>query len=165
MNSETMIAILVCIIILFFTLSITSIILILKSLPKSKEKIKKSDNQNIAISSRVFSADLQRIYSTIDTKAVNEEIDNWIGSYLSDYIAKNVTIQGADYIKKADIDKMLKEVLTAIITNMSDLYRWYISLMINIDNEDRVIDFINNKLSLQIIAFVSKFNQPTDTKQ
>ena len=117
------------------------------------------NNKNMILKNNYIDPELQKLYANIDTQMVNEEIDKWIKSYLDDYIVKNITIQGSEYIKKTDIDNMLKDVLTNIVYHVSDLYKWYISLLINIDNEDDMIDFITNRLSIQIIAFVSKFNQ------
>ena len=149
---------LICIMILLIILIISALYFLCKSIYKdiiTKNKQSKESENNKA----EFPVELQKLYSTIDIDAVNTEIDKYIKSYLDDYIIRNVTIQGSEYIKQSDIDIMLREVLFNIVSNISDLYKWYISLLINIDNEDDMIDFIRNRLSLHIIAFTSKFNQ------
>lgn len=142
------------------SISILVVAVLCTKIMKLEDDIRKNKKDSTTtLKNKPLSADLQKLYSTIDTKSVSDEIDNWIAGYLSDYIARNITLQGVEYVKAADTQKMLKEVSYNIISKMSNLYRWYISLLVNIDNDDNLIDFINARLSLQIIAFTSKFNQ------
>lgn len=101
-----------------------------------------------------------KVFITIDTKLVNEEIDKFIKKYIDRYMIKNIIINDIDYIKKDQIDSMVKDITKLAIIEMSDLYLNYCTLLTNISNDDDLLNFIYYKTTDLVLNVVTEFNKP-----
>lgn len=116
--------------------------------------------EKINTESKRIDIEKSKVYANIDTTAVNKEVDEWIKSYLDIYILKNITIPSVDYIKSAEVQEMLRKICLKLMEELSDLHRWYVSILVKTDTEEAIIDFLVGKLSLMVVNYVSEFNQP-----
>lgn len=116
--------------------------------------------EKINTESKRIEVEKTKAYANIDTVAVNKEVDEWLKGYLDIYILKNITIPSVDYIKSGEAQDMLRNTCLKVMEELSELYRWYISLLVKSDTEDAIIDFLVGKLSLMVVNYVSEFNQP-----
>ena len=116
--------------------------------------------EKINTESKRIEVEKTKAYANIDTVAVNKEVDEWLKGYLDIYILKNITIPSVDYIKSGEAQDMLRNTCLKVMEELSELYRWYISLLVKSDTEEAIIDFLVGKLSLMVVNYVSEFNQP-----
>ena len=102
------------------------------------------------------------LYSQIDPKSVETEIDQFIEKYMDEYILKKYIVKYIDYIKKDEIEKMIRDLDTVICLEISDLYVYYIKLLTSIKDEDDLIRYIDRKVKEHVLGFVTQFNKPKE---
>ena len=99
------------------------------------------------------------LFMNIDTKATEDEINSLIENYLNRYVLENFIINGEDFIRKDDIEIMIRELDKQIIVELSDLYIFYIKILIDVKNEDDIIAYIHRKTKDIVLNFVTEFNK------
>ena len=102
------------------------------------------------------------LFMQMDPKMAESEIDELVKKYLNDYIIKNFLISNIDYIKKNEIDKMVKELDRNIVREISELYIFYIKILTNITDEEDLIKYIDKKVKEHVLEFVTEFNRPKE---
>lgn len=115
--------------------------------------------RSLAIREKETKNDLYKMYSEIDPDSVESAIDNMIDAKLAEYIFVNIKTRDNTYMNTEDIDKMLKVVSAYIYSKMSELYLFYIRLLVNIDTDDDLIIYINEKVKLRAVSFVQETNK------
>ena len=100
------------------------------------------------------------LYSKLDPKLMDSELDEWIKKYINRYMIKNFIVQNIDYIKKDQIDEMVRDITKELMIDISDLYLFYIKLLVNIQNDDDLLQFIYYKASDRILEVVTEYNTP-----
>ena len=142
------IAVLICILILVILRIATWI---LKDLAQLKE-IKNKELEN----------DKLRLYSTLDPKAIREELNDLIRQYVARYMTKDILANQVAYIKNDQADSMVKEITKEVILDMSDLYLTYCKLLYNINSQDdltKVIYFLTIDIVLNTVTNFNGNNQ------
>ena len=102
------------------------------------------------------------LFMKVDVKQAEEALDEYIEKMLNEYVLDNIITKNIQYIKKADIHKMVKEITKSIVRDMSELYVFYCKLLSGIGSEDDLINFIFKKVSEHVLIFVTDFNKPKD---
>lgn len=102
------------------------------------------------------------LFMKVDPKQADEALDSYIEKILDDYILDNIVAKDIQYVKKADIHKMVKDITKIIVTNISELYVFYCKLLSGIQTEDDLINFVFKKVSEHVLVFVTEFNKPKD---
>ena len=102
------------------------------------------------------------LFMKVDPKQADEALDDYIEKVLNDYVLDNIISKDVQYVKKADIHKMVKEITKTIVRDMSELYVFYCKLLSGIGSEDDLINFIFKKVSEHVLIFVTDFNKPKD---
>lgn len=124
---------------------------ILKAISKYQDmKEKETDNQKI------------QLMMSIDPSIAEEEIDKLITKYFNDYITTEILAKNITYIKKDQVKVIMKEVTKSIIIDISELYVFYIRLLVNIGNEEQLTRFIYKKVKQQTLEFYVNFNKTTE---
>lgn len=100
-----------------------------------------------------------QLYSSLDPKLLNNELDEWIKKYINKYIIKNFLVHDIQFIKKDEIDEMIKNITKIAMLDMSDMYLFYVKLLINIEDENNVLSFIYDKVSDLVLDVVTEFNK------
>lgn len=104
--------------------------------------------------------DLFEIYSNIDIVSVEKIIDDKLDKNIHTWVLKNITSQSNDeqYIKSEEVETLINYVSLEFVTNISDLYLFYVKCLTNIDDEEDLLLFIREKVKLLVLDFVTKFN-------
>ena len=96
---------------------------------------------------------------SIDPDMAEKEVDNMITKYFDDYITTEILAKNEVYIKKEQVKIIIRDVSKSIFINISELYLFYIKLLVNIENEDQLMNFIYKKVKLQTMEFYINFNK------
>ena len=102
------------------------------------------------------------LFMKIDPKFAETQIEELIKKYINDYVVVNFLIHDVDYIRKEEIENMLKSVYQKILVELSELYIFYIKIIVNIQNEEDLAMYIRKKTKDQILEFVTEFNKPRE---
>lgn len=129
--------------ILFLLLKIISIYL------TEKNALKALDVQNKKI----------ELFMQMDSKEAEKEINEHIKQYMDRYVLENFIVNGEDFIRKEDIEIMIKELDRQIVLELSELYIFYIKMLVEISSEDDIIAFIHRKTKEIVLEFVTNFNK------
>jgi hypothetical protein len=105
--------------------------------------------------------DLYKLYSTLDPKLMEEEIENYINGYIERYYLYNIATRDNNYINSDDIEDMKIRIIEHITINISELYIFYIKCLENVEDETDLISFIKSKVEVAIIDFVVAHNRTT----
>ena len=108
-----------------------------------------------SIKNKELENDKLRLYSTLDPKAIREELNNLIRQYVARYMTKDILANQVAYIKNDQADNMVKDITKEVILDMSDLYLSYCKLLYNISNQDdltKVIYFLTIDIVLDTVT-------------
>lgn len=144
--------------ILFVLITISFFILLIKYFNlKNKTKI-------LNYEKLTYELEKNKFYTSIDLEKINKEIDEYIKTCLANYLFESgIILEDQIYISDNEMKDIIKSVSYDVITNMSDLYKSYFSLIYNIkyDNDEfdfNSIVFIRNKVKDQVINLVRAVN-------
>lgn len=112
------------------------------------------------INNRSTETEKFNLFSKINPSSVNEEIEKWIKEYMNTYIFKNIISQGTTYIKSEEADALVKNVTRGLLIEMSDMYLFYIKLLVNLNDDDSLVEYMYRKVSKLAINFITEFNSP-----
>lgn len=99
------------------------------------------------------------LYSRLDPSIIEETVDAYITHYINQYILYNFIALKITYIKKEEIDKMIKNVTKNIMLDISELYIFYIKMIHSIENDEELLKFIHGKVMDISVESVSNFNK------
>ena len=100
------------------------------------------------------------LYLSMDPKLAEEEIDNLVEKYLDEYVLNKILINNIDFIRKDQIEEMVKCLDKNIMLEISELYIFYIKTLVNIKDQDDLLKYINKKVKEHVLTFVTQFNKP-----
>jgi hypothetical protein len=102
------------------------------------------------------------LFMQMDPKLAEQEIDDLVEKYMNEYVLKKLDIQSENQyrIRKEIIDKMAKEISKSIIMDLSELYLFYIKMIININDDDDLFKYIYKKVSDHVMIFAANRNTP-----
>lgn len=99
------------------------------------------------------------LYLRLSPEAATESINNYILTYIHNYIKYNFIASKIDYIPKDEIEKMVKNVSVLVATDISELYIFYIGLIRNINTDDDLINFIHQKVMELSVEAATEYNK------
>lgn len=123
-------------------------------------RIEKQGKKYLDLKRIDFENDKMELLLKIEPKNAEKEIDEYIKNKLNEYIVKNILINKIEFIRKEQIDKMVRELDKEIILNISELYIFYIKLLTNIKDENDLLIFIDSKVKDHVLQFVTEYNKP-----
>jgi len=134
--------------IIFIALLVPIVII---SLNIAREMRRKND-----IEDRKVKNDLYRVYMDIDLIRAKELIDAIINEYIIDWVGMN--IGGENYIKDEQVSRMINEVTSKFILEMSDVHLFYIKCIYNVTNDKSLLLFVREKVKKLVLIFITDFN-------
>lgn len=121
-------------------------------------KIIKIIQSKIELKNKQLEQDKVKLYSTIDTKLVKQELQLLISEYTARYMTKNIMVNHVSFIKNDQVDDMVKSIVKDTILEMSDLYLTYCKLLYNVNDEDDLLKVIYYLTVDIVLDAVTKFN-------
>lgn len=98
-------------------------------------------------------------FMKMDPKVAEEEIDTFIKKYIDEYILKNFIIHKITYIKEQQANEMIRFVQKRVLLDLSELYVFYIKILVAIDNSDDLIRYIDKKVKDHVLITLTDFNK------
>ena len=105
--------------------------------------------------------ELFNLYSNIDPDSVQQTIDNLIDGKIQEYILYRIRIRENQYINSKDSENMIATITESIYIELSELYLFYIKLLVNVETDEDVLSFINSRVKYRAILFISDNNKIT----
>lgn len=121
------------------------------SLNIAREMRRKND-----IEDRKVKNDLYRVYMDIDLIRAKELLDTIINEYIIDWVAMNIGEE--KYIKDEQVSRMINEVTSEFILEMSDVHLFYIKCIYNVTDDDSLLLFVREKVKKLVLIFITNFN-------
>jgi hypothetical protein len=134
--------------IIFIALLVPIVII---SLNIAREMRRKND-----IEDRKVKNDLYRVYMDIDLIRAKELLDTIINEYIIDWVAMNIGEE--KYIKDEQVSRMINEVTSEFILEMSDVHLFYIKCIYNVTDDDSLLLFVREKVKKLVLIFITNFN-------
>lgn len=98
------------------------------------------------------------LFANISTEAVQQELDKYFERYINKYITYKFISRKIIYIKQDEIETMIKDISKLIYIEISELYIYYIKLVINIENNEDLLKYIHSRVTTLSIDIASSFN-------
>ena len=124
------------------------LIFIIKPYINEKNRIREIESKNKTY----------ELFASIDTEAVQKELDTYFERYVNRYITYKFIANKVIYIKQDDIEKMVSDTTKLIMIEISELYIYYIKLLRSIDNNEDLIQYIYSRVSTITIDTVANYN-------
>lgn len=124
----------------------------------SVSKITKVIQSKLDTKNKELEQDKVKLYSTIDTKLVKQELQLLIQEYTARYMTKNIMVNHVNFIKNDQIDDMVKSIVKDTVLEMSDLYLTYCKLLYNVTNEDDLLKVVYYLTVDIVLDVVTRFN-------
>jgi hypothetical protein len=102
------------------------------------------------------------LFMKMDPKLADEEIDKLIDKYIDEYTINIILMSNIDYMKSEDIDKMIKTLTRDITLKLSELYIFYIKILVNISSDDDLLRYIHKRVKNKVLLFVTEYNKPRE---
>lgn len=101
-----------------------------------------------------------KLFSDINLRIVEDELDKLFDDYINKWMLVNIIGKNITYISTDNVDKMIRDLDREIILELSELYLFYIKLLVNINNQDDLLKFIDKKIKEKSLEVVTNFNKP-----
>lgn len=98
------------------------------------------------------------LLSSITPDTVKEYLDKYIKGYIDRYIIYKFISKKIIYIKEEDCEIMIKDITKLVYLELSELYLFYIQLLVSIKDDEDLLKYLNNKVKNIAIEAVSNFN-------
>ena len=113
--------------------------------------------------------DMIELYINIDPKVLHDKIDDLIDRYTEQYMFDNglLTDVTNNYLGEKVINDMIHDITRNILSDMSEMYKTYIRLLIHVDDtinneemiyEENVTRFIFNKVKVKVLDISVNYN-------
>lgn len=102
------------------------------------------------------------LFMKMDPKLIENEIDELVKKYLNEYYLNNIFSNNIDFIRRDQIDLMVRELTKNITSEISELYLFYIKCLTNIGNDDDLLKYIYKKVKEHVLDFVTEYNKPKE---
>lgn len=139
----------------FFTIMISIYIIfffVIKPTIDKKIKLKSMEIEN-------YKMDL---LMKLDPVLAENAIDELVKKYLAEYVLTNFIINSINYIRKEQIEKMVRDLTKKISIEISELYVFYIKTLTNIKSDDDLIGYVYKKVKEHTVNYVTEFNKPKE---
>lgn len=105
------------------------------------------------------------LFMQTDIKATKDILDDYFKDQISKYTLENIIIKKIEFIKKPDIELMIKMLDRNIMLHIPEIYIYYIKLLWNVQDEHDLLVYIDMKVKEHVLDFVTSYNQqdPKDT--
>lgn len=100
-----------------------------------------------------------RLYNDIDPGVVLANIQAWADNAIAEYIFKNISTRSNTYMSSTDIETMVKTVSAILYKDISPLYLYYIKLLVDLEDDDALIVYINELVKMRSIDFIKANNK------
>ena len=150
--SDQLFTILYSVLIIFIGVSISIFITLINKIEKCFNRY--IDLQHEKEKNRQF-----ELYANIDLEEIEKIVDAYFHVAELEYIKFHFTAMKVSYITSAQQSEMIKEVSKQIAINIPESYLFYIRLLRNIDNDDDLIKYIYERVSILSIEDVSEYNK------
>ena len=94
----------------------------------------------------------------MDPKLAEKEIEDLAKDYLNQYALVNFITKQIPFIREQEVNEMIRYLDKQILLEISELYIFYIRCIVNINDEDDLLAFIDRKVKEQVLEFVTNFN-------
>ena len=139
--------------IIIILLALGLLILYFKIIPIQKKKLE--------ISERETKNELYNMYIKIDPESVQKNIDNLIDEKINEYVLYRIRTREAQHISSKDSENIVSTVTESIYIELSELYLFYIKLLVNIETDEDLLTYINSRVKYRSILFISENNKST----
>ena len=113
--------------------------------------------------------DMIELYINIDPKVLHDKIDDLIDRYTEQYMFDNglLTDVTNNYLGEKVINDMIHDITRNILSDMSEMCKTYIRLLIHVDDtinneemiyEENVTRFIFNKVKVKVLDISVNYN-------
>lgn len=99
------------------------------------------------------------LYANIDLEEIEKIVDTYFHIAELEYIKFHFTAKKISYITSAQQTEMIKAVSKQIAINLPESYLFYIKLLRNITEDEDLIKYIYERVSILSIDDVSEFNK------
>ena len=116
---------------------------------------------------RDFELELEKykFFGSVDTKKVQEELDNLINKYFAYYVLYNFEALNKNYIKEDEMTQAIKDITKNIVIEMSELYSFYFKMLYDIESEEQLTAKIHEMVTDTMIAYAADFNRPKEREE
>ena len=118
----------------------------------------KKRNEIISNEDKKITNDLYRLYLDVNPKDCREKIDDLIDFYMTEYVIYHFD-QNDLYIRSDQTEEMIKAITETTYINLSDLYVFYMKMIINIKSEEDILGYINNRVKTRTLLYISEVNK------
>lgn len=95
----------------------------------------------------------------LDPAAAEEEFDKLVKKYLNEYVLNKFIVNDVEYIRREEIETMVKDLDKIIMIELSELYIFYIRVQREVSNETDILKYVNKKVKEHVLEFVTEFNK------
>lgn len=99
------------------------------------------------------------LFMAMDSKLAEQEVDEYIKKHVNEYVLENFIVKKIEYIKKPDIELMVKKLDREIMLHISELYVFYIKVVYNINDENDLLVYIDKKVKEHVLDLVTQYNK------
>ena len=136
------------IILAFISLVITIVALMYRPLLKSMIETK---NKEIEIKK-------SELFINISAEAIENEVDKFFDKYVKTYILYKFAAHKTVYINDKECEQMVKNITELIAIEISDLYIFYMKMIVDIKDDESLIREINTRVKNKVVEEVSEYN-------
>lgn len=101
----------------------------------------------------------EHLFMTLSPQEIQKEIDEYIDGYMNIYILYHFTGQDR-YIGEKEANEMITSITRTIYLHLSDLYRFYINQIRNIDDDNDLLVFLKDNVKERALLYISESNKP-----
>lgn len=151
------IILLVTIFIVFFVVPfISGFIILINTFRKNNDlKSEEIENKKKEIENQKYS-----LFMQVDLHLAEEAIDELVKTKLEHYVFKKFTINQIDYINEDDTKIMISSITKELVIGLSEVYLFYIKLLTNIQTDEDLIKYINEKVRQHTFNVITDYNRP-----
>lgn len=99
------------------------------------------------------------LFNNISIENINTELDHYFDIVVNRYIVYKFVSKKTTYIGADETEIMIRDLTKSVILEMSELYVYYVSVLVSINNQEDLVRFINNKIRNNVIEAVTTYNK------
>ena len=99
------------------------------------------------------------LFSGIDTAILKDTLNTWVDDKIHEYILYRLRIGEKEYITGEESELLVSTVTNALYIELSELYLFYIKLLVNIETDDDVLTYLNTLVKTRAILIISDINK------
>ena len=103
--------------------------------------------------------DKYNLFAELSVEDINNTLDNYFSVYVRRYIVYKFVSNNILYINKDDTENMIKDITKNIAIEISELYIFYIRMVYEINTDEDLLRFINNRVKNISVEEIINYNQ------